>query len=250
MNRKGIARAILRRLAVRLGILLEEVRSTVARETLPRFGTSPQNLRIDLPRRISNPERIFLGDDVWLGPGALLNALSHYPTVSTDRPGRPPARQTFTSRITIGDRVTSTGGLHIGAHSDVTIESDVLLASNVYITDGQHGYETALEPYKYQKIGPISPVLIKRGCWIGQNAVILPGVTIGECTIVGANSVVTESLPDRAIAVGAPARVIRRWDESSQTWKSAAPHIAEGGTAPPADTPLAGLTRPARGPDG
>jgi acetyltransferase-like isoleucine patch superfamily enzyme len=207
-------------MVVPLGVLLEDVHAAVARRTLPRFGNDPKNLHIDLPRRIANPERIFFGDDVWLGPGALLTALAEYPTHSTRDPGDSGSPQRFASTIRIGHRVTSTGGLQIGAHSAVTIEDDVLLAANVYISDGLHGYETARVPYKYQPIGQIAPVLIGRGCWIGQNVVVLPGVTIGEFTIVGANSVVTESLPARAVAVGAPARVVRRWSDAAGRWES------------------------------
>jgi len=48
--------------------------------------------------------------------------------------------------------------------------------------------------------------------------VILPGVTIGEYSIIGANSVVTKSIPPRSIAVGAPAKVIKQWDDKSDRW--------------------------------
>ena len=81
-----------------------------------------------------------------------------------------------------------------------------------------HGFETANEPYKYQKMWKIAPVLVKRGCWIGQNVVIMPGVTVGELSIIGANSVVTKSIPARCIAIGAPARVVKTWDEPTQAW--------------------------------
>ena len=100
------------------------------------------------------------------------------------------------------------------------IEDDVLIASNVTILDHQHGYQNASEPYKYQPLGRIAPVLIRRGTWIGQNVVILSGVTIGELAIIGANSVVTRSIPDRCIAVGAPAKVTKRWDERTENWMS------------------------------
>lgn len=216
---RRVRQGLLRRLATWLGSLIEDVQSAAAREALPRFGNRPRNLRIDLPRRIINPERMFLGDDVWLGPGSLLNALTHYPTAATRHSERDLPIQVFDSRITIGNRVTSTAALQIGAHRDVTVEDDVMFAANVSITDGLHGYDNADEPYKYQMIGRISPILIKRGSWIGQNVVILPGVTIGECAIVGANSVVTRSVPDRSIAVGAPARVVKVWDELTRAWR-------------------------------
>lgn len=200
-------------------MLLQEAEIAIARQTLPRFATEPRNLRIDRPRRIIGAKRIFIGDSVWLGPGSLLVAVTRYPTSPMGWSGREP-RQIFDSRIMIGSGVVATAGLQVAAHREVIIEDDVLFATNVNITDGLHGHENPYEPYKYQEISHISPIVIKRGCWIGQNVVVLPGVTIGEFCIVGANSVVTESIPARSIAVGAPARVIKRWNESTREWDS------------------------------
>ena len=128
------------------------------------------------------------------------------------------ARQTFDPRIVIGNRVTSTGMLTIAAMREITIEDDVMFASNVMVSDGMHGFETANVPYKYQKMWKIAPIVIKRGCWLGQNVVVMPGVTIGELSIVGAKSVVTKSIPRRSMAVGAPARLTKRWGETAGKW--------------------------------
>jgi len=214
----AVIKRLIKKLAVRLGVLIYEVNHKIADETLPRFGNDPQNVRIDLPRRIVSPERMFLGNDIWLGPGSLLVAITHYPTLPMERPGKDQPDQAFDPKITIGNRVTSTADLQIAAMSEITIEDDVLFASNINITDGLHGYGNANEPYKYQPMFRIAPVLIKRGCWIGQNVVILPGVTIGEFAIVGANSVVSKSIPARCIAVGAPARVVKIWDDATRRW--------------------------------
>lgn len=219
---KKLIKRPVRKLVIKLGILIHEVNHKIARETLPQFGNTPKNLRIDLPRRIVNSKYMFLGDDISLGPGCLLIAITHYPTVSMQHPEKPRVKQAFNPKITIGHRVTTTGGLQVAAHREITIEDDVVLASNINITDGLHGYENANEPYKYQPIFRIAPIIIKRGCWIGQNVVILPGVTIGEFTIIGANSVVTKSIPARCIAVGSPAKVIKQWDETTQSWVSVA----------------------------
>ena len=219
---KKLIRGLTRKLAVKLGILIYRVNHKIAQETLPQFGNTPQDIEIALPRTITNPENIFLGNGVRLGPGTLLMAITHYPTSWMQHPEKKQPEQKFSPKITIGDRVTATARLHIAAHSQITIEDDVMFASNINITDGLHAYENANEPYKYQGIFKIAPVLIKRGCWIGQNVVILPGVTIGEFTIIGANSVVAKSMPDRCIAVGAPAKVISKWDETTQKWVSVA----------------------------
>ncbi|WP_406672103.1 acyltransferase, partial [Natronospira sp.] len=114
--------------------------------------------------------------------------------------------------------------LQVFAQQSVTIEDDVMFASNVFLNDGSHGYQTATVPYKYQPIFRIAPIVVGRGSWIGQNVVIMPGVTIGEHAIIGANSVVTASVPPRCIAAGSPARVLKLWDERQERWVHAGEH--------------------------
>jgi hypothetical protein len=110
------------------------------------------------------------------------------------------------------------------------------------------------EPYKHQPILCVAPIVIKRGCWIGQNVVILPSVTIGELSIVGANSVVTKNVPARSIAIGTPARVIRKWEEATHMWIDVSwtpesdadpvPRVAQSARVPrSAGTHLAGALR-------
>lgn len=218
-----IFRRIVRKLIIKLGVQIQNVNDSIAQATLPKFGNNPRNLRIELPRKIVNPERMFLGNDIWLGPDSLLIAIIRYPTTSMQHPQRKQIIQRFEPRITIGDRVTSTRGLQLAAVSEIIIEDDVMFGSNINLTDGLHGYEHVSEPYKYQNIFRISPILIRRGCWLGQNVVILPGVTVGEYSIIGANSVVTKTIPDRSIAVGNPAQVIKKWQKSIHKWVPATP---------------------------
>ena len=210
----------IRSLIIELGVLLHEANNKIAYRTLPKFGNNPKNVRIALPRRIINPDRIFFGNNVSLGPGSFIIAMTHYPTMTMEHPEKKQQIQRFNSKIIIGNNVTSTADLQIAAQSEIVIEDDVMFASNIHINNALHGYENANEPYKYQKISRIAPVLIKRGCWIGQNVIILPGVTVGKYSIIGANSVVTKSIPDKCIAVGTPAKVIKKWDETRQRWLS------------------------------
>jgi len=165
-----------------------------------------------------------MGDDVSLGPNALLIAVTGYPGVTMQHPDSRERKQKFDSHISIGNRVTSTGQLQVAAMNRITIEDDVMFATNVNITDGFHGFTHTKEAYKYQELFRIQPIIIRQGCWIGQNVVICPGVTIGRMAIVGANSVVTKSLPDRCIAVGSPARVIKLWDDHLEEWISTESH--------------------------
>jgi acetyltransferase-like isoleucine patch superfamily enzyme len=213
----------LRRLINSVLLRLYKKMEAAAEADLPRFANNPKNLKIELPRRIYDAQLINIGNDVSIGPGALLIPLTFYPTPIMSHPEMKHDVQTFNPKIVVGNRVTSTGMLTITAMQEVTIDDDVMFALNVLIADGMHGFENADTPYKYQKMWKISPIVIKRGCWIGQNVVIMPGVTVGELSIIGANSVVTKSIPDRCIAIGAPARVTKTWDETSRRWVSVPP---------------------------
>jgi carbonic anhydrase/acetyltransferase-like protein (isoleucine patch superfamily) len=112
-------------------------------------------------------------------------------------------------RIEIGDRVGIGRGTVISAAARVTIDSGVVLAPNVLITDHQHASDDPLRPIAEQGITPPAPVRLREGAWIGTNAVLLPGVTVGRNAVVGANSVVTRDVPDFSVVVGAPAQPVR-----------------------------------------
>jgi acetyltransferase-like isoleucine patch superfamily enzyme len=209
---------IYKKVLTKLGVLLYRVNSKIAQQTLPKFANQPKKLRIELPRRIINPERIFIGNNVSLGPGTFMSAMTHYPSSSMAPTKKQINVQQFDSKIVIGNNVTSTSDLQIAAQSTITIEDDVLFASNIHLNNSLHGFETAEEPYRYQPLTRILPITIKRGSWIGQNVIILPGVTIGELSIIGANSLVSGDIPDRCIAFGNPARVVKKWDAALRRW--------------------------------
>jgi acetyltransferase-like isoleucine patch superfamily enzyme len=215
---RGLIRKLKRRIAIKLGLLVRHVDDEVNRLTLPKFANEPKNLHFDTPRRISNPQCIWIGDDVSLGPGCLLSATRKYPGAFMQGAADVEVQE-FNPAIRIGDRVSATGYLTIGATTLVEIGDDALLASHIFISDNQHGHSNTDMPYKYQPLEKIAAVSIGRGCWIGEHVVIMSGVDIGEMSIVGANSVVTRSVPARSIVVGSPARVIRQWNSNTESWE-------------------------------
>jgi len=146
---RGLVRRLLRPLVYHIALNLQRIAERAAEEDLPRFGNRPRNLRIELPRRIYNADHMFIGDDVLLGPGSLLVAQMLYPSYVMQDPGNPRPVERFDPKITIGNRVTSTGGLTISAVQEVVIEDDVMFAANVYVSDSLHGFAHANEPYKY-----------------------------------------------------------------------------------------------------
>jgi len=220
MGLTDLPRRGMRRLMTELAVWMLDAQAAVASRTLPKFANDPKHLHIELPRRIINPELMSFGDHVWLGPGCFITAVKQYPSLSMRDPEKQTEVQNFTPRISFGARVTSSGNLIVGAARQIEIGDDVMFAFNVTILDNLHGFENPYRPYKYQALQRIAPVEVSRGCWIGQNTVILPAVNIGEMSIVGANSVVTRSIPPRSIAVGAPARVIKQWDEKAGRWRA------------------------------
>ena len=70
----GLIRKLKRKLGIKLGLLIRSVEDDVNRLTLPTFANNPKNLRFEAPRRISNPQCIWIGDNVSLGPGCFLSA--------------------------------------------------------------------------------------------------------------------------------------------------------------------------------
>ena len=125
----------------------------------------------------------------------------------------------------IGRHVQINDSVHIGAIEQVVIGDHTLIASRVFISDHNHGNYQILDAASTPDIPPAdrplssSPVHIGRNVWLGEQVCILPGVTIGDGAIVGANSVVTRNIPPNSIAAGNPARVIRVFDPLSQTWQ-------------------------------
>lgn len=99
----------------------------------------------------------------------------------------------------------------------VSIGDKVILAQHVVVSGLNHGYR---DPHTAIRDQPVetAPIVIGDHCWLGANVVVTAGVTVGRHCVVAAGSVVTKSLPDYAVAVGNPARVIRRYDAATGEW--------------------------------
>lgn len=215
---KSILSRLVRRAILFIGVRLHYSERAIASMTLPRFANEPRNLKFARPRKLTNPQNIYLGNDVSLGPGSSLKTVTQYPESENEARRIGVEVQRFEPKLVIGDRVTATRALQVAALDSINIDEDVMFATNVFISDGLYGYENVEVPFRDQRRTKVAPIHVGRGCWIGQNVVIMPGVKIGEMSIIGANSVVTRSIPARAIAVGAPARVIKRWSEKEAAW--------------------------------
>jgi acetyltransferase-like isoleucine patch superfamily enzyme len=165
-----------------------------------RFGRFGVGSIICFPQNtIFNERYIHIGSGTMIGPHTTLSA------------GMMPGQQCLTDPVVrIGDRCLIGKGSGIVGHFSIDIGDDVWTGHHVYITDQNHGYEDVNLPIS-QQTQPERAVSIGNGSWLGYGTVVLPGATIGEHVTIGANSVVTGDIPSYSVAVGAPAKVIRRY---------------------------------------
>lgn len=174
-----------------------------------RFGRFGEGSIICFPQNtIFNEAYIRIGAGTMIGPQATLSA------------GMVPGQACLTDPVvTIGDRCLIGKGSGIVGHFKIEIGDDVWTGHHVYITDQNHGYEDVDRPISEQS-QPERSVSIGDGSWLGHGTVVLPGSRIGKHVTVGANSVVTGEIPDFSVAVGSPAKVIRRYVDG-QGWVKA-----------------------------
>lgn len=172
-----------------------------------RFGRFGENSIICFPTNtLYNEHYIHVGSGTMIGPHCTLSA------------GMMPGQICITDPVvSIGDRCLIGKGSAVVGHFSIAIGNDVWTGHNVYITDQNHGYEDVTRPIGTQSM-PEKPVTIGDGSWIGYGSVVLPGASIGDHVVIGANSVVTGEIPSYSVAVGSPAKVIRRYVDGE--WRS------------------------------
>lgn len=167
----------------------------------PLFKKVGNDSHFSFPLTIYGAENISIGNNFTIGERCKLRTFSNW------------GNQFFSPQIVISNNVTIQSDCHISAIDSVIIEDNVLMASFIYISDHSHGKLDYIETQKTPIERPLyskGPIRICKNVWIGEKASILPGVTIGEGSIIGANSVVTHDIPPFSIACGAPARIIRK----------------------------------------
>ncbi len=167
-----------------------------------RFAGFGKHTLLVKPMQIDYPHTLSLGNDV---------AISHYAWLmgSASLPG---------PTLTIGDHTKIGHFFHCSASRRVVIEDHVLIADKVFISDCTHRYEDVAVPVNLQGVEPLADVVIGAGSWIGENVCVL-GASIGKHCVIGANAVVTKSIPDYCIAVGAPAKVVKWYNADEQQWR-------------------------------
>ena len=155
---------------------------------------------------VEGADNISIGTNTVIGSGSEIIAINKH------------FNQVLTPDLKIGNHVRVTSKCRITCAGCISIEDDVLMGPEVFITDHGHGMNpVSKNGYSPQQL-IVKNVTIKKGAWIGQRVCILPGTTVGMHSIIGAGSIVTKSIPDYCMAVGNPAKIIKRWDFNLKEW--------------------------------
>jgi acetyltransferase-like isoleucine patch superfamily enzyme len=128
------------------------------------------------------------------------------------------AGKQYTPSIVIADDVYIGGNTAIWAVQRIEIANGCVLSNQVYLTDFFHGFDPEAGLIMQQELQLKGPVYIGPHCFLGFRVSIMPGVTLGERCIVGANSVVTRSFPAYSMIVGSPARLVKTYSHELKRW--------------------------------
>jgi acetyltransferase-like isoleucine patch superfamily enzyme len=119
-------------------------------------------------------------------------------------------------RVCIGGGTFLNIGVMVACQESVTIGAHCMFANGCFVTDASHRFDDPEKPVPWQGFTTKGPTRIGDNVWCGANVVVTSGVTIGERSVIGANSVVTQDIPAFSIAAGAPAKVLRRVEYSDE----------------------------------
>ena len=167
--------------------------------------------------RLLGTTHMTLGPDFHARDGLWLEAVVRYQEGAAD--------MRFEPRLQVGASARLSDHVHIACLDRVTIGDHLLCGSGVLITDHAHGRyqgEDASDPAVPPAQRPLvsaGPVRIGKNVWLGDGVAVLAGADIGDGCVIGANAVVTGTIPPWTIAVGAPARPVRAWDPVDRCWK-------------------------------
>lgn len=149
---------------------------------------------------VHRPASVFGSHQIAIGRNSVILAGCHL-SVETTAWGRP------APVLSIGDRVGIRPYCMISASEGIRIEDDVIIGAFSSVIDSDHTFAQGRPNVMHNSVVS-QPIRIGRGTWLAERVAVLRGASIGRCCIVGANSVVRGELPDYAIAVGAPAKVV------------------------------------------
>ncbi len=190
------------------------VAGSLLRGRLYRFLLGGMGERCFLEKnvRFFNSVRLFLGDRVFVGEGAFFDIGREAGEIRVgddSHISRGVTVRTQLGGVKIGKKVNIGADSFIYGYGEIEIGDYSLLANQVEVLSGAHDYTDTARPIRFQGRTE-SKVKIGEDVWVGAQSIILGGVTIGKGAIIGAGSVVTRDVPEYGIAVGVPARVVKK----------------------------------------
>ncbi len=189
------------------------LRGIVYRTILGSIGSScliEEDVRLQVAKRIFLGNRVFVGQYSYLDGGTSFLRLGddvHLARFCTLRAGEQGVTLRHGASINIRCFLDGNGGVEIGA--------DTLLSPGVQVISGNHVFDNPKVPIRFQGTA-YGKVSIGEDCWLGTNVVVVPGVTIGRGSVVGAGAVVTKDIPEFSVALGVPAKVVGH--RGAKTW--------------------------------
>lgn len=173
-----------------------------------RYGKFGKNSLIYFPMLINNKKCILIGENVTFRERLRMDAIK----CMND--------QVFNPRIIIEDNVHAEQDCQIFATNLVHIKKNVTLSSHVFITDAEHEYR-GIEHESILRQKLISgKTIIDEEAFLGIGVRVIKAVHIGRHSVIGANSVVTKDIPAYSVAVGNPAKIIRKYNHKTKHWET------------------------------
>ncbi len=185
----------------------------------PLFGATGRKAIFGHHVSLRSPKNIFVGANTVIDDFATLSfrgGNDQYIRLGNNvLVGRLSMLKTRGGSIEVEDHVHIGPNCHLGSAGVLKVGQYSLIGSNCFIGGLQHGYEDSDKPIVKQALKSRGGVTIGRDVWLGAGVTVLDGANIGDGAIVGAGSVVTKDIPAYTIAVGSPARAVRRRDSTT-----------------------------------
>jgi acetyltransferase-like isoleucine patch superfamily enzyme len=164
-----------------------------------------KGVRFEIPKQVSLGKNVFIAESCWIGTG------TNEGSIEIGENSFVAHRSTLAAQggsILIKKHVHISRGTYINGIGNVVIGNDCMIGPNVVIISGTHNYSDIKTPIRKQ--GSVKEkIIIEDNVWLAANVNVMPGIRIGEGSVVGAGAVVTKDIPQYSIAVGVPARIIK-----------------------------------------
>ena len=155
---------------------------------------------------LKNKKDITLGKSVFIRKNARIETVTKWKNI------------TYNPQIIFEDKVNIEQNFHLICANSVIIGEGTSISSNVMITDIDHDYTDITKSVLEQTL-LVKKTVVGKYCLLGSGVKIMAGVRIGNHCVIGANSVVTHDIPDYCVAVGIPAKILKKYNFETKKWE-------------------------------